>query len=462
MNRFTLLLVALVLALPAVAAQDSSATPPLYLQDDGTLAPAVGAASVCLTLGATTPASVAQTFTGTFTNQTVDLAAQAIAVSVAFAQGANAGTGFTLAGELKFGDAAVLQDGAMYGSGAAVSSPATLVFDLRELQNATGDIQLTLSLSKTGTGLVAAGQSVSVQCGHLDSKLHPFTITQAESLGVLPEPEEPTSGGGPGILAILGIALLAGAITLAAGAVVLAGRTISQRRIHFLLGATAGLLLAIAMLDLVPEALELSPEAPYTIVLALLVLFLVRHFFAGEHSHGGSSHGSHGHGADEHDHRGRERIASHAGGLAILAFFALGFHRFVDGLILPAAFELDNAVGLAAASAVLIHQFPDGIAAASLFLAAGWKRSRVLLGIAVMAALTPVGSLLGLTIIEEGALVGHLIALAAATFIFIALAELLPELRAREQRAPVGIGFGVGYVVAFLIVFIPSLFGIHV
>ncbi|MEK6986206.1 MAG: ZIP family metal transporter [Candidatus Thermoplasmatota archaeon] len=462
MNRVTLLLAALLLATTGAAAQTSSATAPLYLQSDGSLSLAVGAASACLTIGATTSASVTETFAGTFTNQTVGLPAQAVAVSVAFAQGANAGTGFTLAGELRLGAAVVLSDAVAYGSGAAVSSPAALVFDVGDLQNATGDVQLALKLSKTGTGLAMAGQSVSVQCGNLDSKLHSFTITQSDPQGVVPEPEEPASGEGPGIPAILGIALLAGAITLAAGAVVLAGRTISQRRIHFLLGATAGLLLAIAMLDLVPEALELSPEAPYTIVLALLVLFLVRHFFAGEHNHSGSGHGSHGHGASEHDQHGRERVASHAGGLAILAFFALGFHRFVDGLILPAAFELDNAVGLAAAGAVLIHQFPDGIAAASLFLAAGWKRSRVLLGIAVMAALTPVGSLLGLTIIEEGALVGHLIALAAATFIFIALAELLPELRAREQRAPVGIGFGVGYVVAFLIVFIPSLFGIHV
>jgi zinc transporter ZupT len=432
-------LLALILLAPLGQAATSSGD--LFLQSDGTLAAQPGNQGNCLTLAAGGGTSASASFTGTPFNGTYSIPGQTAVLDLAYAGGATSGTGFTVSATLTLGSATGLQAAKSYGAGAAVDSPATLAFTVPAGDNLTGPIRLDVTLTKAGPAPI--GQSVSVVCGSASTKLHAI---QAETV------EPGTIVGGDGDEGGSGSGLGFGYV--------------SQRRIHFLLGATAGLLLAIAMLDLVPEAIELNEAAPYTIVAGLIVLFLVRHF-AGDHGHdhsGGAPehhHDEHGH-EHAHDEHGHERVASHAIGLAVIAFFALGFHRFVDGLVLPAAFELDSAVGFAAASAVLIHQFPDGIAAASLFLAAGWRRKKVLIGIAIMAVLTPLGSLAGLALIGSETLVGHLVALAAATFIFIALAELLPELRAPEQRAPVGWGFGVGCAVALLVVLIPGLVGIEV
>ncbi|HLE97711.1 MAG TPA: ZIP family metal transporter [Candidatus Thermoplasmatota archaeon] len=237
------------------------------------------------------------------------------------------------------------------------------------------------------------------------------------------------------------VALGAAAVTLLAGVLVLVGRPTSERRVHLLLGATAGLLLAVALLDLVPEAIELEPDAGVTMAAGVLALFLVRWLTGGhDHTHGGEDDG-HGHGG----HGGR------AARLAVLAAVALGFHRLVDGFVLPATLGLESAAGLAAAAAILVHQFPDGIAAATLFVAAGWRRARTVRGVAVLAVLTPLGALVGLLLADISGFAGHLVALAAASFIFIALAELLPELRSHAQRHVVGIGFLLGYAGGFLV-----------
>ncbi|MEK6974914.1 MAG: ZIP family metal transporter [Candidatus Thermoplasmatota archaeon] len=463
MNRRTAVLALLLLAPLASAASSGD----LYLRADGSLAAEPGSASNCLTLATGGANTVTGTFEGAPFNGTYAVPEQSALLSLAFAQGATPGTGFTVAATLAIGSAPPAQASKAYGAGTAVDSPATLAFSVPAADNVTGPVVITVTLTKTGPAPL--GQSVSIVCGSPSTRLHAIQANLAAPPGPGGDDGgDVTSGSGLSLPWVLGIAVLAGAITLLAGVMAIAGRTVSQRRIHFLLGATAGLLLAIAVLDLIPEAIELNEAAPFTIVGGLVVLFLVRHF-AGDHGHDHAGHPHDAHDAeDEHGHEeahdaaGHERVATHAAGLALVAFFALGFHRFVDGLVLPAAFELDSAVGFAAASAVLIHQFPDGIAAASVFLAAAWRRRKVLGGIAIMAALTPVGSLVGIFLVGSEKLVGHLVALAAATFIFIALAELLPELRAREQRMPVGLGFGVGIIVALIVVLIPAMVGIEV
>ena len=116
-------------------------------------------------------------------------------------------------------------------------------------------------------------------------------------------------------------------------------------------------------------------------------------------------------------------------------------------------------VGFAASSAILIHQFPDGLAAASVFLGAGWQRKKILLAVAGLAFATPLGSLAGLAFAGIDGALPHLLALAAATFIFIALAELLPELRAKQYRFIVVVGFLLGYGLTFGIELFAELFG---
>ena len=265
-----------------------------------------------------------------------------------------------------------------------------------------------------------------------------------------------TEEGGIRALYVILIAIGAAIVTLIAGILPLIGKALSPQRMHLFLGITAGLLLSIALVDLIPEAIEEGGgSVAWTVALGVLVLYGVKHLAGETHSHADHEPHPDHHAPDPDD----PHTDPHAGRFAMVAFGALLFHRLVDGLALPGAFAAGGDVGFAASSAVLIHQFPDGLAAASVFIAAGWRRARVLGAVLILAFMTPVGSLFGLAFAGiEGAL-PHLLALAAATFIFIALAELLPELRAKKYRFVVVVGFLIGYVLTFGIELFAELFG---
>lgn len=451
-------LLALILVLPLAAAQEALIVPTgdLYLAGDGSLATtAPDSPSACLTLSGPNAAADSKTFARDLAEGAYAPLGGAVTLVVALAgqNGASqSGSGFALQGTLAFGTSTPIEAAPAQFGPAQSPSSATLTFPLEGAAETMGPLNLTLTLTPVGGPLPATlGQDVSVVCGHSDSRIASFNLQAPRPLVGGEEGEEvhePLP-----LPLVIAIALAAGGATLLAGALAVAGRTISERRLHLLLGATAGLLLAIALLDLIPEAIELNENAMVTIALGVLALFAVK--WASGHSHAAQDHQ---HGGLPHEH---VHSPGHGSRLAFIAFFALSFHRFVDGLVLPAAFEVGSATGLAAAGAVLVHQFPDGLAAATVFLAAGWARRRVLAGVAVMAALTPVGAFVGLLFAGISGYLGHLIALAAATFIFIALAELIPELGNGKHRFTVALGFGLGYLAAFGIEYVAGLAGAH-
>lgn len=451
-DLFTLGALLVALALPA-AAQTSH---DLFLLDSGALAPeSTGAPTSCITLSQTGGQSDAKTFAGSLGSGTVDLDAQSIVLTLQLAQGAVAGTGFRVDGALSIDGLAPLSASKAYGQGSAVDTPITLAFTVPQTLPSEGNLTLQVTLTKTGGAPVLGTQSVSILCNDADSRLR---VAASEPDIIVPTPGESAGGNGPSTMAVLLIAIGAGIVTLVAGLLVLIGKNISPRRLHLFLGLTAGLLMALAITDLIPEAIEAGGEGvAITIALSLLVLFLIKSL-AGEHSHGddGKEHHHEGQG------HGHSEVATHSTQFAAVAFVALLIHRLVDGLALPGAFAAGDAVGFAASSAILIHQFPDGLAAASIFLATGWTRKRVIATVAILAVATPIGSLAGLAIASFESFLPYLLGIAAATFLFIALAELLPELRAKRFRGVVVTGVILGYVVAALIEVIAHGLGVEV
>ncbi len=243
-------------------------------------------------------------------------------------------------------------------------------------------------------------------------------------------------------IALVGVSVGAALVTLTAGLLPLFGLTGSGRRLHFFLGVTAGLLLTSAFVNLIPEALAADGEVGWTIALGFLALYAVE-WAVGVHGHGGAEHAPAG-AADTHFHRAPPALPA-------VAFAALAIHRAVDGLTLPAAFQVGEGPGLMAATAVLIHQFPDGFAASVLFLAGGWSRRRTVTGLVALAVSTPLGTLLGMALVGVPQWVPHLMGLAGVTFVFVAVAELMPELHHGPHKWVVGLGLGIGYGVAYAI-----------
>lgn len=233
--------------------------------------------------------------------------------------------------------------------------------------------------------------------------------------------------------------LLGGLLSLVAAALALFG--LPKKWLHYTVSFSIGVLLATAFLHLLPEALELglTPHELFPLLLAgILGFFALEKFALWRHAHGNDSHA--GNGACEnhtHDHHHLH------GGEAVGILIGDGFHNFTDGLLIAAAFLADPALGWTTTLAVVVHEVPQEAGDFAILLAAGWQRARALFwnGMSSLASLA--GGIAGFLSLERAQeWVPGIVTLAAASFIYIAIADLMPRLK-RER----GIG-GHGLMLA--------------
>lgn len=216
-----------------------------------------------------------------------------------------------------------------------------------------------------------------------------------------------------GAIAVIGISLvsLIGLFTLSL-------REGAVRRILFLLVAlAAGALLGDAFIHLIPEAFE---EAGTTNV-ALLVLAGILSFFLLEKV----LHWHHAHGPEE---TSPEHARIHpVGNLVIISD---GIHNLVDGIAIGAAFLVSPEIGIATTLAIALHEIPQEIGDFGLLLHAGFSRGKALL-MNFFSALTAFAGLVLAFVVGEmhEAFVPLIAAFAAGNFIYIAVADLLPEVQ---------------------------------
>jgi zinc and cadmium transporter len=200
-----------------------------------------------------------------------------------------------------------------------------------------------------------------------------------------------------------------------------------------LVSLSAGMLLATALLHLMPEALEsgLSPHLFGWVFLAGLIGFfaleklaILRH----SHHHEGDGH-EHHHGHDEHE--------AGPGGLLILVGDAI--HNFADGLMIAAAFLIDAKLGWLTAIAIATHEIPQEIGDFIVLLNAGYSKRRAIIFNAAAGLAAVVGGMVGYFALQHGKVwLPFVIAVAAASFVYIALADLVPDMQ-RQRKTPASI-----------------------
>lgn len=241
----------------------------------------------------------------------------------------------------------------------------------------------------------------------------------------------------PLILQIALGCLLGGLLSVCAAALVMFG--LPKKWLGFTVSFSTGLLLATATLHLLPEALEngLTPHEMFPLLLAgILGFFALEKFALWRHAHG--SHDAHAddHACEDHTHDHHHFHGGHGETVSILVGDA--FHNFTDGLLIAAAFLADPALGWATTLAIIAHEVPQEAGDFAILLAAGWQRGRALFwnGVSSLSALA--GGIVGYLALERALdWVPHILTLAAASFLYIAVADLMPRLK-REQR---GIGW---------------------
>ncbi len=253
------------------------------------------------------------------------------------------------------------------------------------------------------------------------------------------------------------LATLAGGVlsALAAGLFAIQAKA---SQIPMLVSYAVGALLGAAFVEVLPHAFYQSDsiEATAATVLAGILGFFVleklvlwRHCHVEEceahdpHAPATPVH-SHGHGG--HDH-GRS-------GLMIL--IGDTFHNFVDGVLIAAAFMADTEIGIVTAVAIIAHEVPQEVGDFLILLHSGYsKRKALLLNMLASAAMVIGGVLAYFTLQLAQALVTPLLALAAASMIYVAVADLIPGLHRRaelgatlQQVLLIGLGIATIWLVA--------------
>ena len=228
--------------------------------------------------------------------------------------------------------------------------------------------------------------------------------------------------------AILAATLAGGLLSVCLAALV--SVRLGERMNHPLLAFAAGVMLSAACLDILPEALggfaSLAPTEPpgfharqlfVTLLAGILMFFALERLALWRHAHPGCSRG-HGRQPD-----GRARSA------AVLILIGDAFHNFVDGVLIAAAFLADPALGWATTAAIVAHELPQELGDFVILLCAGWSRRHALLANALGSLTAVVGGIVGYFFLQAGSVaVPYVLTLAAASFIYIAVADLLPIL----------------------------------
>ena len=214
-----------------------------------------------------------------------------------------------------------------------------------------------------------------------------------------------------------------------------------------LLSFAAGTLLGAALLGLIPEAAERLPLTTVTwiVLLAIVAFVLLEQWVLWRHSHDLGDAGVAGHGAGaagdggqagraENGRAAGQRAEASLNPAGYLILVGDGVHNLVDGLLLGAAFVAETQLGIVAAAAVLAHELPQEVGDFVLLLESGLSRTRALLYNLLSASTILPGVVLGYLLAERiEPLVGVALGAAAGGFLYVALADLVPELHRRRR-----------------------------
>ncbi|WP_038106556.1 ZIP family metal transporter [Variovorax paradoxus] len=201
-----------------------------------------------------------------------------------------------------------------------------------------------------------------------------------------------------------------------------------------LLSLAAGALLATAFMHLLPEAFEsrIAPALLFGVLLfGLVFFFLLDKAELWHHGHE-HHHGDHGHAHDHVHHHGHAH--AHAprtgGGWAVLTGDSV--HCFGDGILIASAFIADIRLGLVAAVAVLAHEVPHHIGDLVVLRQSSANQRAALVKVSLAGTMTMLGGIVGWWLVDQlHGWLPYFLVLASSSFVYVALADLIPQLQKR-------------------------------
>jgi zinc and cadmium transporter len=213
-------------------------------------------------------------------------------------------------------------------------------------------------------------------------------------------------------LLVLGLTSLGGlGGLLVASSVLLIKEPARSKLIPWLVSYAVGALLGASMLEILPKALEeLSAREVFpTLLLGILLFFVLEKLVLWRHCHT--------HDCEVHD------------GAVLPVVVGDAFHNFVDGAVIAAAAMTSLPLGITTAVAVTAHEIPQEVGDFAILLHAGYSRGKALTLNALSALASIVGAIAAFFAFDHlPALLPYFLALSAASFLYVAMADLIPGL----------------------------------
>ena len=220
--------------------------------------------------------------------------------------------------------------------------------------------------------------------------------------------------------------------------------------VPMLVSYAIGALLGAAFLELLPHAFEGATSVrnvAATVLGGILIFFVLEKLVLWRHCHVEDCE-VHDHHADPHDH----------GRSGMLILIGDSFHNFVDGILIAAAFMQDTQLGIVTALAVIAHEIPQEVGDFLILLHSGYSRMRAFMLNLLSSFAMFAGGLLGYYALQAlQQWVQSILALAAASMIYVAVADLIPGLHKRpeltatlSQSVLIALGVGSIWLVGYL------------
>ena len=238
-------------------------------------------------------------------------------------------------------------------------------------------------------------------------------------------------------LIALGLSLVGGlGGLLVASGVLLVNDSARARLVPWLVSYAVGALLGVSTLAILPTALEQLPATRVlgTLLIGILLFFFLEKLVLWRHCHTND--------CEVHD------------GAVLPVLVGDAFHNFVDGAVVAAAVLTSVPLGISTALAVAAHEIPQEVGDVAILLHAGYSRRRALLLNVLSAGASGVGAIaacIWFDIVPQ--MLPYFLALAAASFLYVAMADLIPGLHrgrtdAGSMRQILLIGAGIASILA--------------
>ncbi|NOY67397.1 MAG: ZIP family metal transporter [Gammaproteobacteria bacterium] len=230
---------------------------------------------------------------------------------------------------------------------------------------------------------------------------------------------------------IIVFSLVGGVLSvLAASLFLLLPEVIRVQGLPHFVSFAIGALLGAAFLALLPHAMSENPNLDFheigmTVLIGILVFFLLEKMVLWRHCH--SDH------CEAHTPQDAFEKGSQQSTVSLI-LFGDGLHNFVDGILIAAAFMTDIHLGIVTSLAVAAHEIPQEVGDFAILLHSGMSRMKALLMNVASSLATLLGALLAyLSLNELSGMIPYILAIAASSFIYVAMADLLPGLHKKTQ-----------------------------